>query len=938
MELSDEFLEALVKRTTDELPGHFGGFYAPFLDECARHIAEWRMPGDGEWADIVDLPGVAESLLRSTLTRCADIGARTLITVLRGGALRTENAPSGYEEFHAWAASTRGRDAILGHFPELDRLLRLVAVRAARSAGEVLHAACREREPLAAMFGTGGRITSLTPGLGDAHRGGRTVTLLRWENGARAVYKPQQDDCGRLLRLLRPLLDEDGSFFGPLYPRTLAHESHLWQEYIEHTSLPGPEGAAIYFRRFGRVAALLSMMGASDLHHENVMALAEGPVLIDTETLVSLPGSPDVTLDGQPPLARELERSVLNTMLFPTRFMGATLDVDLSGVGCVRPGASRKIWSFGVVDAGTDDIRFDRVPTVVEHGSNLATVDGTPVDPRRWSDEITAGFAEAREMLRARRARVEDVIRGCERWGVRHVVRPTFVYARFIEASTHPAYLGSGQARAELFGKLPKTQRGVGAASADAIHAGEVAALLDHDVPFYRAGSDSPLLRGDCAEEVGHIAGRTPRECALSAVEAFFSRPPGRDLTYIRYALASSVDDVWDARDTIEHPDRYPDLTDTDGWRAELDDLVVGRETAQPSWLAPRLEGAGLRLGGVNAVLYDGGGLLLQLARTGTARQETNVVAACVAATAREPAVDVTVPLSVSPFTGPLSERVTHWEIRRRLAGDRPTDDEPFAAVPVGTPTHALDVDSLTAADFDYLNGYGGYLVYLAEYLEHGAPELTGVAPEKLLRRLVELDGSPEEHTGELGLAHGRFGRIAAMSALVGKGMDGDSGARDHLERFATGYLRHRWRDESLRDRGSAGGWCKGYAGVAYALVKVLGAIGRGPEEVREAVAPEVEWTLTADLGTDISLCHGVAGRIAMLCWIGDRLDWPELRVAAARLRARFLDRYGEGGWSCGIGSEPRLPSYFLGLSGWHHAQAMPEDPGVALPLCLGGR
>ncbi|MYV62880.1 hypothetical protein GTW37_30110 [Streptomyces sp. SID4931] len=86
------------------------------------------------------------------------------------------------------------------------------------------------------------------------------------------------------------------------------------------------------------------------------------------------------------------------------------------------------------------------------------------------------------------------------------------------------------------------------------------------------------------------------------------------------------------------------------------------------------------------------------------------------------------------------------------------------------------------------------------------------------------------------------------------------------------------------------------------------------------------------------SLCHGLAGRIAVLCHLADLLARPDLRDGAAALHTAFLDRYGNGGWSCGIGTEPLLPSYFLGLSGWFAAQAMLDHPGTGLPRCLGGR
>ncbi|MET9829706.1 type 2 lanthipeptide synthetase LanM [Streptomyces sp. NPDC006385] len=936
MQLSDAFLEDLVKRLTEERADVFGAFYSPFLRDCARDLAALPASSVGMTADTADLSTVAESALRSLMGVCVDTGVRTLIASFR--------AESGtYDAFHARVADAEGRDAILRRFPELDRLLRLVTARTTRTVRDVLSAAVEDRAALDGLLGAAcshRRITTVVPGLGDAHRGGRTVCLVGWDDGTRAVFKPQQDNCRQLLSTLRTLLDADSTFFGPLIPRSVVRPTHVWQEFVEHADIVSVDDieeteahGARYFRRFGRVTALLSMIGATDLHHENIIAVPEGPVVIDTETLVSLPNCPpNGPRSAVASLNLDVERSLLNTVLLPTRYTGAKLDVDISGIGCVRPGASEHLQAYVVVDAGTNDIRFERSQVVVTHGANMATVAGQPLDPRDWSDDIAAGYREARALLSAHEDAIEAAVQDSRDWAVRQVVRPTYVYARFLEASTHPAYLGSTEERAELLGKLPRHYRGVAPESAEVLHREEVAALLDLDVPFFTVDCDSDLLRGGLGEEIRSAAGATPRESALAAVRSFFIRPPARDLTYLRYALAGSVDDVWEVRDASRRTE-FPDLSDPRAWHTTIRDLVVGADDA-PTWLMTRLQGDGLRLGPVNATLYDGGGLLLHLAqtatRTGVSPVGADIERVCASALSPQTAVDGS-PLSMSPFTGALSDLVTDWEIRRLR---RP--DARFAALPAAVP---LDIDTLTVADFDHLNGYGGYLVYLASYLEHGAPEPTGIPPEQLLRRLVAVDGDPRTHLVgvELGLAHGRFGRIAAMSAMVAADLDGDSGAREHLERFAYGYARERWQDESLRDRTSGSGWCKGYAGIASATAGLLLALGESAGRVRAEIAPEIERLVTGDLGPDISFCHGVAGRIAVLCQLADRLDWPQLRTQAAALRTTFLDRYADGGWTCGIGTEPHLPSFFLGLSGWYQAQSMLDHPGTGLPRCLGG-
>jgi type 2 lantibiotic biosynthesis protein LanM len=939
--LDDEFLDTAVDACLAEGAKVFGGFYRPFVTDCARRLAQWEAEWGQDPLGGVDWRRVTPPLLGALMNELHRHGIRALISAFR--AQRNEPGARGYADFHAWVGGERGREHVLGAFPELDRLLHLATDHCLRNTEEVLAAAGRDRPALAGALGADGRVVRVQPGLGDSHRGGRTVCVVRWDNGATTVYKPQRRSCHTLLRALQGILDPDGSFFGPLCPPALVRDTHMWQGFVAHSDIRAPgedadTAAARYFRRFGRSSALLSMLGANDLHHENVIATADGPVVIDLETLVSLP-----ELRGEGNLSalwRDIEASPLNTLLFPVRTRGGAIDVDLSALGTVRPAESQRLRSYTVVDAGTDDIRFDALPAAVQPGgANVAAVDGEVVDPRVWVDHITAGYGEARTLLERHRAAVEEAASDGD-WSVRQILRPTMLYARFLEASTHPAYLADKAARAALFDKLPHRHRGVDPDLGAQVARAETAALVDLDVPFFEVDADSrDLSVNGTAECVGQAVATTPREALRARIGAFFDRPPGRDPAYIRSSLSSSVDDAWDT-DTRRGrraglPGALPALTDVRSWHASLADLVVG-DSDHPSWMTPRLFGAGLRLDAANTLMYEGGGLLVYLAQAAAAGQATGVDPGAIYAGAAQEAVPGTpFPLGASPFTGLLSTRVTGLELRSRgVALGVPL---PFPTLP---DTTGLVVEEMSDEDFDYINGFGGYLVYRAAHgdTDPGGPRPAELDPEPLLRRLIEIDGPPDTYDGGgLGLAHGRFGRIAAIASQVAAGTDTDGRARDHLERFAAAYLRERWSDEALGDRKARAGWCRGYAGVAYAAAEALTRVGYGAADVRRALEPEIDQVVASDLTPDLSLCHGAAGRVAMLCVLADRLRWPQLRDEAARLNTAFLDRYGEHGWHSGIGAAPELPGFMLGLSGWHYVQLMLADPAVRLPLCLGG-
>ncbi|MFD0775074.1 type 2 lanthipeptide synthetase LanM, partial [Streptomonospora algeriensis] len=459
--VDEGFLTRAVDACLERKADVFGGFYRPFVADCARRVARWEAEWSARRRERVDLARVTPPLLDGAMDQLHRIGIRALITAFR--AQREEPGALDYAGFHTRISGDDGRKTLLEAFPELDRLLHLVTARHLRHTGEVLEAAAADHSDLAAALGAGGHVVGILPGLGDPHRGGRSVCVVRWDNGVDTVYKPQPRSCHRLLQALQELLDPNGSFFGPLCPPALVRDDVVWQGYVTGTDIRAPgedtaEAAARYFRRFGRSAALLSLLGTNDLHHENVIATSEGPVVIDLETLVSLP---ERTAEGdRGVLPRDIELSPLNTLLFPVRNMGGHIDVDLSALGTVRTEQSQRLKSFTVVDAGTDDIRFATQPAAVAPGGANIAAAGEQIDPRIWVDHITSGFAEARELLERHRDAVIDQV-GRGDWSVRQILRPTFIYGRFLEASTHPAYLADRADRAALFDKLPHRQRGV---------------------------------------------------------------------------------------------------------------------------------------------------------------------------------------------------------------------------------------------------------------------------------------------------------------------------------------------------------------------------------------------------------------------------------------------------------------------------------------------
>ena len=77
-----------------------------------------------------------------------------------------------------------------------------------------------------------------------------------------------------------------------------------------------------YFRRQGRSLALAPVLGAVDLHYENVIAAGEYPIIVDLETLFHAAAPPPGPARAGRAAAQAMNESVIQTLLLPVHVEG----------------------------------------------------------------------------------------------------------------------------------------------------------------------------------------------------------------------------------------------------------------------------------------------------------------------------------------------------------------------------------------------------------------------------------------------------------------------------------------------------------------------------------------------------------------------------------------------------------------------------------------
>ncbi len=323
---------------------------------------------------------------------------------------------------------------------------------------------------------------------GDQHRDGRSVLILRFGSDARLVYKPRPLAVDAAFAQLVEWLNARGASAALRPLSVLDCGEYGWAEFVLATPCGSPEEVHRFYTRQGMYLALFNVLGAADMHYENLIADGEHPVFVDLEALFyrRLPES------TREPAQKALIESVLGMRLLPHTQAegGGGGSLDISGLG-----AASKPLAYDVVERnalGTDAMGLATRRRALPEGKHRPRLLDRAVSPAKFQAAVLTGFCDMHDLLRRkRRALVEAegplaAFPGCQ---VRFLPRPTQVYAILNSQAVHPAHLHADAEQAQIHQRLwakadkfPSLRRLIAAERAD---------LARGDIPLFTTRPDS---------------------------------------------------------------------------------------------------------------------------------------------------------------------------------------------------------------------------------------------------------------------------------------------------------------------------------------------------------------------------------------------------------------------------------------------------------------
>ena len=898
---------------------------------------------------LAGLPGVPEGARRDLLDGLAEtvaaLALRPLLTEMAGDA-----SAGAYARLDSSLSHPARRMSFLSRYPLLARDLvaaignwrervRLILERLDRDA-EALSTAGLPCPGIAAVSGI--RFA------GDTHDRGQSVAIVTFDDGRRVVYKPRESAVFALYRDITTVLaDELPEGVRLRAPNVLVRDGYGWVEFIEHAA-PGEVDLRDHLRRLGGLLAIAHVLGASDLHLENVIASAAGPVPVDLETLVQNRSHRDAADTAAAAAARRLNESVLGTGILPVQLTaGEGTSIDVSVVtGGLQP-TGRTAMAHQLTGTFTDAMRIEAVELRVGSSQNQPP-DMTLRMVRRHRDALADGFVATSRALISCRDRVVGILSGVPELTVRHIVRATRSYSLLLAEMRQSSRLRSGIDRDHLLRSLwtrladhPGDLPLIGA---------EERALRRLDVPLFTVDMDSLSLDDDRRPLVPEYFARTMREDVVARLRhlspADIDAGESLILESILAATTAETENEGAPGPLGATPLRRTGIRAVAEQQARLlaESAILGRDDATWISVCSSVDSTGLEYRPVGPTLYDGlAGIVIGAAaghrafpRWGLddlAARGAHAIAAIL-----DDWSSGRVTLPVGAFSGAAGLLYALARYESIVGVDR------FGATRASAVRRFRDAAG-TDGYLDVMAGSAGAIAVLTSIRAADDAE-TDVAVRALayhlLERAVETsDGALVWESGATrarlgGMSHGATGigwALAAASATLADREIADAAQR------ALGFdddlfdvRRERWLDarpESLaQGRLFPAHWCHGTAGIALARADAAVLLG---DDTLLPLADLGALETATDLPSDDSLCHGSLGNLMALRGIESR-GGPAAGDYAERVIAR-IDRDGpHSGLPSGITTVRGL---MVGTAGTLYALCRELDPDLPNILLL---
>lgn len=248
----------------------------------------------------------------------------------------------------------------------------------------------------------------------DRHYLGRSVVIIIYEKH-KLVYKPRDMSVDVFWYNVAKWLTDTNTDIEVRAAKVFAGKGYGFVEWIEADKVINSENDETYSYRCGNLLGIITLLGGSDFHYENVICSKYAPVIIDVETLI-LPNVRQVYATNQEGIQLDvfLQTPFMRTLLLP-KWIGNSPEnaMDIGGLSAKNVG-----------------------------GKNLPKHnDGNYVECINYPDAFVKGFEDVLNYVLEHKDEYINIIYDVKELQFRYILRNTRVYYKLLKYFSNPIYL-----------------------------------------------------------------------------------------------------------------------------------------------------------------------------------------------------------------------------------------------------------------------------------------------------------------------------------------------------------------------------------------------------------------------------------------------------------------------------------------------------------------
>lgn len=816
-----------------------------------------------------------------------------------------------YEGYNQLLLEKKVYESLLNKYPVMERLIKQTSRQVFNQVKEVLFNFRQDKNEMESYFHFEiGQLQKINFLNSDAHNDGRRVMILTFENNNKLVYKPHSLAAEESFNRFLKVLNDSGELSYPLRnTKVMDKDNYGWQEFIKEKECRNVEEIQSCFYRIGAYSALFTLLQTSDLHYENIIVQGEYPMFVDLETLVSVP--PKQLSNKEDTVVNlfyeEVNSSILASLLFPQRLVGNIFDLDLSGLTGGQE-HSKTIENLQIVDAGTDFIRLAKELFEPEKSQNRVVFNGEIIEPTQYFEEILKGIDDCFTILLKKKVEfikkveMNEILYG----KFRQVLRPTHVYAKYLEGIYHPEYL-EDEVKAENLLKIITEPAHYKERTKI-----EFEELLHNDIPYFVCENDKTTLDNGKNEPIYDYFEQTPKNLVINKFRGLTIEFIQKQKYYLRLSMSlyshNSQQKV--KMNILEEYDQKKGLNDS---LVQLfkSTALWDKQSEKCTWLLLDVENDQLVFSPLTPSFYLNGGIIWYLATAGDVLKDyecTRLARSALnglkdfqktegneqilsAYASKYSAIYLYYNLSVLWKERDLLEQVYRWieELTR--------------------------LEENSYEQIDYVNGLAGLVHLLTVIYEQEQQtfilETAIYLAEKLFSRIAGVKKNS-------GLAHGYSGYALALASVYRftKNSAYKRKIREliHLEDQLFDPLHKNWIDQRT-NQSEMNYWCYGALGIVFARQQ-LSVYLKDPSYINTSFYFKGLKTASLSLMNQVNagLCHGLSGNLAALEPLVEQTKEQNLKVLYKKANEDF-QKLGKLNEFCTF-EDPATLHFMLGLTG----------------------